>query len=218
MMQLPKHHQYGGAFLSWKNIWHDWGNSQMQALTACSPLLNDQRLVKQIRLEADGFLARLIAEGRLHQIDLADNTVREFPQIAYGIRCQTVGLLGLYQITGQEKYAKLAGLTAAWLVGENAAQFQMYDARTGRVYDGINDSSSVNKNSGAESTIEGLYALIEIIHHPIAKRYLKYNIRKNENTKDLDDVEMVSTIFYSSDGKQLTIRYDKKSMNFEIIE
>ncbi len=35
----------------------------------------------------------------------------------------------------------------------------MYDPATGRTYDGIIAPGQVNPNSGAESTIEGLFAL-----------------------------------------------------------
>jgi len=35
----------------------------------------------------------------------------------------------------------------------------MYDPKTGRCYDGIVSKNNVNKNSGAESTIEALPSL-----------------------------------------------------------
>ena len=35
----------------------------------------------------------------------------------------------------------------------------MYDPATGRCYDGINSPVDINRNSGAESTIEALLAL-----------------------------------------------------------
>ena len=35
----------------------------------------------------------------------------------------------------------------------------MYDPQTGRGYDGINDTASINRNAGAESTIEALLTL-----------------------------------------------------------
>ncbi|MBI2266196.1 MAG: hypothetical protein HYU64_13645 [Armatimonadetes bacterium] len=47
----------------------------------------------------------------------------------------------------------------------------MYDSRTGRVFDGI-DEKGVNYNSGAEATISGLLALQEILECPQMVSYL----------------------------------------------
>ena len=52
----------------------------------------------------------------------------------------------------------------------------MYDPATGRGYDGLQGPSSfrVNRNAGAESTIEALMALQAINMDPVASRYLLY--------------------------------------------
>jgi hypothetical protein len=47
----------------------------------------------------------------------------------------------------------------------------MYDPLTGRCFDGITDSATINRNSGAESTIEALYTLVELRRYPEALRY-----------------------------------------------
>ena len=46
-----------------------------------------------------------------------------------------------------------------WFTGVNDANRPVYDPPTGRTYDGIVGPGKVNPNSGAESTIEGLFAL-----------------------------------------------------------
>jgi hypothetical protein len=86
------------------------------------------------------------------------------------------GLVALHQATGDNTYGKLAGLTAGWFYGNNAAGFPMYDPATGRGYDGLQGPSSfrVNMNSGAESTIEALMALQAINSDPVASRYIFY--------------------------------------------
>jgi hypothetical protein len=48
----------------------------------------------------------------------------------------------------------------------------MYDPQTGRCFDGINDKENINKNSGAESTIEALLTLIEVENNPITRKIL----------------------------------------------
>ena len=55
----------------------------------------------------------------------------------------------------------MAGLAAGWFYGNNSAVFAMYDPTTGRGYDGLMGPSEfrVNRNAGAESTIEALMAL-----------------------------------------------------------
>jgi len=71
-----------------------------------------------------------------------------------------------YKITKDEKYINQADALACWFFGKNPAKVVMYnpkpDLRKGLVYDGINSADSWNKNSGAESTIEALLALLEI--------------------------------------------------------
>ena len=48
----------------------------------------------------------------------------------------------------------------------------MYDAASGRCFDGIHGPDQINKNAGAESTIEALYALMEVERYPDARRWL----------------------------------------------
>ncbi|GAC1659391.1 MAG: extracellular solute-binding protein [Candidatus Elarobacter sp.] len=52
----------------------------------------------------------------------------------------------------------------------------MYDEQTGRTFDGINgpDSAQVNRNAGAESTIESLLALQRVAGNPDAAEYVRY--------------------------------------------
>jgi hypothetical protein len=44
----------------------------------------------------------------------------------------------------------------------------MYNPHNGIFYDGIENENLINKNSGAESTIEGLLSLLRISLNPIA--------------------------------------------------
>lgn len=148
---------YGG-FASYPGGWHGWGNSQTMALASAGR-------TDVARLEADQFYSLLLTEGWLHSLDYATRQARHFEQIAYAARAMTVGLVRLYEQTGEERYAAMAGLSASWFTGNNAAGAVMYDAATGRGYDGINDVTTVNRNSGAESTIEALMTMLEVGHH-----------------------------------------------------
>jgi hypothetical protein len=156
---------YGGH-ASWIDGWHGWGNAQTMALAEAGRLASAER-------EAEQFYPRLLVEGWLHSIPFDTSaTMRDYEQIAYAVRCVSVGLLRLADATGKARYAQMAGLAASWLTGNNVAGTPMYDAPTGRGFDGINSPTDVNRNAGAESTIEALFTLLEIERHPKAQRWL----------------------------------------------
>ena len=156
---------YGGH-ASWAESWHGWGNAQTMALAGTD------RLETAVR-EAEQFYARLLVEGWLHSIPFDHpEAIRTFEQIAYAVRGVSVGLVRLAEATGEDRYARMAGLAASWLTGNNVARTPMYDAPTGRGYDGINSPTDVNHNAGAESTIEALFTLLEVERNPEARRWL----------------------------------------------
>ncbi len=77
-------------------------------------------------------------------------------------------LLEAYNITLDSTYAIKAGKVAQWFIGQNPASTVMYNSHTGIFFDGIENENLVNKNSGAESTIEGLLSLLRISLNPIS--------------------------------------------------
>jgi uncharacterized protein YyaL (SSP411 family) len=173
-----------GLHRSWETLWHLWGNSQTQALATAGRVLVDSAMINSARREAEGFYPRLLAEGLLRQMDLVNPRTRmEFDQIAYGIRPMAVGLLRLYEATGNADYLRMAGLTASWLFGNNPAGIVMYDSLTGRCFDGILSKSEVNRNSGAESTIEALMTLVELEAYPEALRYCRFTRERSDSLR-----------------------------------
>ncbi|MCH7701103.1 MAG: hypothetical protein IID37_05405 [Planctomycetes bacterium] len=182
-----------GAHASAPGLWHGWGNSQTQALAEAG-------LVTLARPEAEQFYPRLLVEGWRHSMtfDEKENT-RPFERIAYAVRCVAVGLIRLFEATGEDRFAVMAGLAASWLTGNNAAGQPMYDPATGRGYDGIDEQARINHNSGAESTIEALYTLIEVERHPAACEWLDATgdplVRKTH-----DGEETLHRIFHSGAG------------------
>jgi mannose/cellobiose epimerase-like protein (N-acyl-D-glucosamine 2-epimerase family) len=78
--------------------------------------------------------------------------------------------LKAYETTGDTSYADKAIEIAEWFFGNNPAGQQMYFPENGKCFDGINNENELNKNSGAESTIEALLALLEIENNPVAKQ------------------------------------------------
>lgn len=155
-----------GAHASWLDAWHTWGNSQTQALAQAG------RLESAVR-EAEHFYPRLLVDGWMHAMNLDDPAdVQIFEQIAYDVRTVAVGLVRLFEATGDARYAAMAGLAASWFTGNNAAGVPMYAPEHGYGYDGILGPDRINDNAGAESTIEASYTILEVERHPEARRWL----------------------------------------------
>ena len=154
------------CFLSWENVWHAYGNDQAYALLKAGKFLNDSTYINSALKEVNYFLPWLLKKGMLSSFAVnkrnTNYTILEemqFAQIAYAIRPMIFATLEAFDITREEKYAALAKQLAAWFFGRNIAGQIMYDKQTGRGYDGILSTNKINKNSGAESTIEALLAL-----------------------------------------------------------
>ena len=62
-------------------------------------------------------------------------------------------------VKDEEKYIRRAEEITEWFSGKNIVGKHMYEPATGRCYDGIISETEVNRNSGAESTIEALLSL-----------------------------------------------------------
>ena len=215
-MQLEDSASYAGAFLSWPGLWHAWGNAQTQALAAIGRTLGDIQMVRAAQREARQFLPRLLVEGwrREVRIDGAAEPA-EFPQIAYDIRCTSLGLLSVAEATGDTNFAVLAGLAASWLLGNNVAGVVMYDELTGRCYDGIESPLKVNRNSGAESTVEALATLVEVLHHPAVRRYLTCHTDvRHRGPRRQHPIPCTCRSFSNADSLVVTICYDPTRLDF----
>jgi multiple sugar transport system substrate-binding protein len=156
--------------------WHAWGCRSTQALATAAVVLNRRDLAVAGRREADALWARFLLAGQVPSAIAADGRPTWFPQIAYGVSPIIEGYVALAEATGDRRYAVFAGLTAGWFVGANPARVDMYDETTGRTFDGIDGHPQVrvNRNAGAESTIEALLALQGVSRSPEASEYIRY--------------------------------------------
>jgi len=155
-----------GAFMSWENLWHAYANIQSYALLMSGEVLDNPHQTAHALYEIDHFYPAFLAAGGLDHFSLRvmDGKVTmydqaTFPQIAYGRRPMVWAALKAYDITGDKKYLATARELAAWFSGKNPANTILYDPATGRGYDGIINPEQINKNAGAESTIEALLTL-----------------------------------------------------------
>jgi len=62
-----------------------------------------------------------------------------------------------FQVTGKEKYRRVAEKVFGWFLGKNLPQLTVYDPLTGGCFDGITPQG-LNLNQGAESTLSYLIA------------------------------------------------------------
>jgi len=177
------------AFMSWKNIWHAWGNMSAYALLYSGRILkNDQFIVSGLN-EVKHFYSYCIEQSFIHEFrivrendSLLIKDLHKFPQISYDITPMIFASLEAHHITDDENYAIKAGNLATWYFGNNPARQVMYDHSTGRTFDGIDSSTKINYNSGAESTIETLLSIQVIEENNIAKQVaMKYFLKMAPN-------------------------------------
>ena len=63
-MQISdQNNKYYGAFLSWQNIWHAYGNSQAYSLLMAYPILNNDNILKSVLIELNNFYPEIVNEG-----------------------------------------------------------------------------------------------------------------------------------------------------------
>lgn len=183
-MQLKNGDQFEGVFLSWRGIWHAYANCQTQALAVLGAMLDQLSWLDAAATEANLFYPHLLQEGFLRSFSIGqDVTINRFDQIAYGVRPVFMGLVNLFDITGNSVYGENAGLAAAWFFGRNDAGQIMFDVNTGRCFDGINSKTDINMNSGAESTIEALMCLLEVASHPAIYKSMMNWQKQNNNIR-----------------------------------
>ncbi|MGO4816895.1 hypothetical protein [Flavobacterium sp. W22_SRS_FP1] len=158
-----------GVFLSYKNQWHAYGNDQANALLKAGIALNKKEYIDSALKEIDNFYPKLLQSGFAEGffIDFKGSNYNEisktkFPQIAYGIRPIVSATSEAYRYSKNNNHLTLTKNFAAWLSGSNDAGTAIYNYDSGICFDGIVSASQVNKNSGAESTIESLLVLLEM--------------------------------------------------------
>ena len=192
--------------------WHAWGSRSTAALAEAAIVLNRPDFAVAARREADGLWGRFLLAGQVASTITPSDTTKWFPQIAYGIGPIVEGFLALAEATGDRRYAAFAGLTAAWFVGANPAAARMYDEKNGRTFDGIDgpDPVRVNRNAGAESTVEALLALQRVTASPEAARYLSYR-PVGDVSPSLATVP-TSREFAAPGGQRLTLRRESNGM------
>ncbi len=172
-----------GAVRPWalsRSLWHGWGAQMPAALARAgltAPAVRDSFTFDPWLLTSGG-----ADNGRLPtRIDRS--------QIAYGADARLQSLLATADARPETRAAAgdLASIVAAWYFGANPAGQPMYDAATGRTFDGIDNDGTVNQNSGAESTIHGLLSMLALDAHPhLARTVRPSQITDREGTTTVE--------------------------------
>ena len=159
-----------GATLPWtgsRSLWHGWGAQMAGALAVAGDVLGEPELIDAARFEMSTFVPLLLVQGGADQGWTP--TPAETVQIAYGADAALHNLLTVADLTGETVFEQLAGIAGAWYFGNNRATTPLYDAATGRTFDGLEADGRINPNSGAESTVHGLLSMLALDAHPDVK-------------------------------------------------
>lgn len=154
-----------GAVLPWVGslgFWHAWGGAAPEALALAGTARRRDDWVRAALADAGTFTPLVLATGG------PDNAWAPMPaeaQIAYGAHGRLAALVGASMAGGGPGLRELAGLAGAWFFGANTAGVAVYDPATGVTRDGVETDGRVNANSGAESTIHGLLAMMLLDAH-----------------------------------------------------
>ena len=159
-----------GALMPWalsRSIWHAWGGLMPAALARTG----DRELLEPALADAASFTPHLLVAGG------PDNgwlpTPGDRTQIAYGADSRLQSLLAVARAARRSGLRRLAGVSAAWYFGANAADAPMYDPATGVTFDGVAPDGTINRNSGAESTIHGQLSMLALDAAPDVARWAR---------------------------------------------
>lgn len=154
-----------GAVLPWalsRSVWHAWGGLAPAGLVGAYEAIGGTRLRDAALSDAASFTPHLLIAAGPQNGWLPSPS--DQVQIAYGAQSRVETLLAAAR--HRPALRVVAGVSAAWFFGANPSGQPMYDPSTGRTYDGVDGSGGVNRNSGAESTIHGLLAMLALDRAP----------------------------------------------------
>lgn len=150
--------------------WHAWGAQMAGALALAGQLLARPDWVEVARAEAGRFTPYVLVAGGE---DLRLSASFDGATIAYGTDALVQNLLRVADATGAPGFLDLAGVAAAWYVGDNPTGEPMYDEASGRTADGVHLDGRRNGNAGAESTIHGLLSMMALDRQPELARRMR---------------------------------------------
>ncbi|TDL30594.1 hypothetical protein E2R51_17500 [Jeotgalibacillus sp. S-D1] len=170
---------FGGFMSTYSDrtdIWNEWGSQQTASMALAGKATGNENWIAAAELAADSFLSDLLISGRAFSKQPNDIV---YPQINYGTASYVDNFIKLFEVTGKEKYAFMAGIAGKWWLGNNDRNVPMFNQEFGIAFDAI-DEDKVNHNSGAESNVEAIRALARILQNDISTTAL-FSTEKEKN-------------------------------------
>lgn len=185
------------AILPWalsRSNWHAWGANMPAALAAASSVLRDRALLRTAVADTSGFTPQLLTStGPVN--GLLPTPVDQV-QIAYGADARVQGLAAVGAAAHRPGISMVAGIAAGWFFGQNAAGVPVYDPATGVTFDGVQPDGTVNRNSGAESTIHGLLTMQLLDARPglaaLARASASIRVRDGLQVLEAEDAQLTA--------------------------
>jgi hypothetical protein len=172
--------------------WHGWGGLAPAGLAHAFRINGSHPAREAARTDAASFTPHLLVAGG------ADNAWMPAPvdvvQIAYGAQSRVESLLAVAAYTDRPGLAALAGVAASWFFGNNPAGQPVYEPSTGRTFDGVDvlafgEPGVVHRDSGAESTIHGLLAMLALDANPAVAAIARIAAVQSRHTWTLLEAE-----------------------------
>jgi hypothetical protein len=184
-----------GAILPWaesRSVWHAWGTQMSAALAAASVTLDAPKLLGPAITDSAVFDPILLTAGGPDNAWLP--TPIDRTQIAYGVDSRLQSLLAVSEAAKLPGLKELASLVGSWYFGTNASGEPIYDPATGVTFDGVAPDGTINRNSGAESTIHGLLSMLALDAHPdVAERATGVNAVESRSGLSVVEAETTPT-------------------------
>jgi hypothetical protein len=147
-----------------RSEWHAWASQMPEALARAATTLHRPDLLAPALADSASFTPHLLITAGPE--NGWNPTPTDHSQIAYGADSRLQDLLATAQAAHSDGLRRLAGFEAAWYFGDNPARAPMYDPATGVTFDGVAGDGTINRNSGAESTIHGLLSMLALDADP----------------------------------------------------
>lgn len=154
---------------------------------------------------AAGFLLHLVTsygpmEGFYPHPDI-------YPQFPLGAFTLTLNFIAMHHTTGNDDYAKIAGLSAGWFLRNNLAKSPLYSPEDGSCYKQINKSGIIQEKSliGSAAALLSLMALEhttgkEYVHHKPEYTHA-FHVLESEEGKPVNQDFKIMDWEYSHEGK-----------------
>jgi len=196
-------------------VWKTTNAFQTAALAFGGKAFHRNVWIKEAEKEGTGFLMHLVTsygpiEGFYPHPDL-------FPQTPLGAYTLTENFNALYRVTKDDKFAKIAGLCAAWFFHNNPTEKPVYFPVDGSCYNRI-FKDSVNDKKSLKGSAAALLSIMAVYDTP-GEKYLSckpeythaFAILESEEGRAVNEDFEVKDWEYSHEGKGKVVIIRRKN-------